>query len=91
MRKALLLVFTLLMLASFSFGIVFAAAQKRIDENGWFQNQNMSALKTNEEGASEFTLGGSVPTYNRTEIDLNENKLSVFPYYERRLDRFSFD
>ena len=56
MRKALLLVFTLLMLASFSFGIVFAAAQNEFDENGWFQNQNMSALKTNEEGASEFTL-----------------------------------
>ena len=72
MRKALLLVFTLLMLASFSFGIVFAAAQNEFDENGWFQNQNMSALKTNEEGASEFTLGGSVPTYNRTEIDLTK-------------------
>lgn len=33
MRKALLLVFTLLMLASFSFGIVFAAAQNEFDEN----------------------------------------------------------
>lgn len=91
MRKALLLVFTLLMLASFSFGIVFAAAQNEFDENGWFQNQNMSALKTNEEGASEFTLGGKRSHVQSDGNRFNENKLSVFPYYERRLDRFSFD
>ena len=73
MRRVLLFVLSVLMLASLSVGAVFAATGSEYDENGWFQNANMTQLKTNAEGASEFTFtAGGVTTYNSTAMDLTK-------------------
>lgn len=73
MRRVLLFVLSVLMMASLSVGVVFAATGSEYDQNGWFQNANMTQLKTNAEGASEFTFtAGGVTTYNSTEMDLTK-------------------
>ena len=73
MRRVLLFVLAVFLVASLSAGAVFAATGSEYDENGWFQNANMTELKTNAEGASEFTFtAGGVTTYNKTELDLTK-------------------
>lgn len=73
MRKLALCVLVALMAMSVVASVAFAApAADGFDENGWYQNTNMETLTTNDEGASVIKLAGSVPTYNRTELDLTK-------------------